>query len=165
MVVAAGSLSEVVTGARTLLANCTAFKTRTSSADATAAAKHIRLDKIFSARDLHHKRPFGLVKITQRGANAVSDGVSVGLSAGGNVLIVFEDNAKYGDNHDESYVDFLNFAGECIDQMEQLSGSGSYLPFYNVDMVLAPVRTPRAEQQDGFDYWVAAFVLEWGDLG
>lgn len=164
MVVAAGSLSEVVTLARTLLANCAAFKTRTGSADATAAAEHIRLDRIFDSHELHSQRPFALVKITQRGANAVSDGVSVGLEAGGNVLVAFEDNANYGDNHDDSYVDFLNFAGACIDQMEALSGVGAYLPFHNVDMVLAPIRTPRAEQQPDFDYWVCAFVLEWGDL-
>jgi hypothetical protein len=159
-----GSLVDALDAAINTLAASSTFQGRCGKSSASDAEDCIFLDVITDDQGLENQRPFALLKIATRGSNQVAEGVAVDLVAGGGVIVYLTDNARSDASHKLSYRDFLRFAGKVMDEMEEDSGFGDYLPFHDAEMILPPQRTPRSERQARrHDYWEVAFLLNFGD--
>lgn len=162
-VTAAGSLSLALAGVRTLLLASDAFVDRITDAwPGATPADSIYYDTVTAIEGLHERRPYALVKYAERGSHVIAEGVAVDLIVSGGILLLLEDNANYRDDHNDSYLDYCNWIGSVMDEIEILSGSDDYLPFRS-DLIFSPQRTERGKRQEDHDYWTAAFVLEYGD--
>lgn len=164
-VTASGSMALAIDAARTLVLASTAFTARVAAAPTQGtAAEHVYLDIAENYDRLQDLRPFLSLKYADRNSVVIAEGVAVDLIVNGDLVLVIEDNANYPEptDHNDSYLDFLNFAGGVIDDIEELSGSDAYLPFRS-EMLIAPRRTPRAEREEKNDYWATAFRLTYGD--
>jgi len=159
-----GSIALALDAAVATLADSSGFQSRVGASTAVEAKEHIAFDTISDNEDLTSKRPYAIVKVSSRGSNQVAEGVAIDLVAGGGILIYLTDNARKDADHNLSYRDFLVFCGNVIDDMEQDSGFGDYLPFHDAEMVMPPQRTPRDKRVPGqMDYWEAVFLLQYGD--
>lgn len=157
------SMAKSLESATDILAASSTFRGRCGASDATAAKRYIGWDTLADNEGLQERRPFAIVKVTARGSNQVSEGIAVDLVAGGGVLIYMCDDARYSDDHSESYIDFLEFIGGAMDNMELVSGVSDAFPFHSAELILPPQRTPRSERTPQNDYWEAAFLLQYGD--
>lgn len=157
------SMGKALESATDILAESSSFQSRCGAADADAAANYIGWDTLADNEGLHDRRPFAIVKVTARGSNQVSEGIAVDLVAGGGVLVYLCDNARANLDHSESYLDFLEFVGGVIDDMEADSGVSDAFPFHTAELILPPQRTPRSERTPDNDYWETAFLLQYGD--
>jgi len=116
------------------LAASTAFQDRIGVQLSTKAKDRIVLDQLQDNEGLHPRRPFGLLKVASRGANQVGEGIAIDLVAGGSIILYLTDNARYQGDHKQSYLDFLEFTGLVIDEIEGVSGFNDYLPFHDAEM-------------------------------
>jgi len=164
-VTATSPLALVVDQLRTSVSNSAEFQTRTGAANAAAALAFIYLDVVSNDAGMSAKRPFALIKVSQIGSNQISDGTAIDLSVGGDLVLILEDDATNQTVHDDSFLDFLNFSDEVMQDLRLASGVEGEFPFYEEQLVWAPSRTRRAERDSSNnDYWVSAYQLSWGDF-
>jgi hypothetical protein len=145
------------------LAASASFQDRLGVGSAAAAKDHIAWDTLVDNDGLQGQRPFAILKVSTRGGNEVGEGITIDLVAGGGIIVYLADNARETADHNDSYRNFLEFCGNVIDDMEELSGFGDYLPFHDAEMILPPQRTPRNQRTTDNDYWETAFLLQYGD--
>jgi hypothetical protein len=159
-----GSLSLAMQAAVNTLLASEAFADRIHDADPSAEiGDRVYYDSLFDTDNLSLKRPFALLKYAERGSNVIAEGLQVDLIVDGGILLLLEADAnREYSSHNDVYVDFCNWIGQVIDQMELLSGDGDYLAFRS-ELVFAPRRTKRAARSEEHDYLTAAFVLHYGD--
>ena len=156
-----GSLSDALSAAEsTLLASAT-FVNRILANTADQPEDHVHLDQLADNSGLDALRPYALLRIAGRGSNPIAEGIEISLTVGGGILLLLDDISR-GPTHRLSYLDFLDFCGNVIDDLEDLSGQSDYLPFKS-ELIFAPQRTLRANRTSDNDYWTAVFLLNWGD--
>lgn len=160
-----GSLSEPMVLLRNTLAACAAFQTRVSAADAEEAKASIFYGPLVNNAGLSENRPFACMVFAVAGANEVADGVQIELDAGGGILLRLEDNAQYPDSDEDSYIDFLNFVGQTLDQLKNLAGYDDNFPMSSYQVVLPPDRTERTKRTRDAenDYWVCVVQIHFGN--
>lgn len=163
-VTAAGSMALAIEAAENTLLASESFAARILAADpAAAVAERVYYDSIAEDTGMATMRPFALLKYAQRASNVISEGIQIDLMVGGGLLLLLEDNvSEEFKTHNDVYMDFVNWIGSTIDEMELLSGDDEYLPFRS-ELVFAPRRTKRAGRQTDRDFMTAAFLLTYGD--
>ena len=157
-----GSLTDALTVAKDTLLASESFDARIVQKAGVPAVTHVHLDQVADSDGLATARPYALLRFAGRGSNPIAEGVEISLIVGGGILLLLEDNARETSTHESSYLDFLTWCGEVIDEMEDLSGKDDKLPFKS-EMVFAPQRTPRNQRTGDNDYWTCVFLLSWGD--
>jgi len=158
----AASISLAIDAAQQLVLASSTFTDRVEAVHVgDAAGDHFHLDTLAANTGLQDERPYALLRYASRGSNVVAEGIEVDLAVGGRLLLLFEDLSQHDDPAD-SYLEFCNWIGGIIDDMEQISGQEQYLAFKS-EMIFGPIRTQRSKRSDTYDYWSALFLLTYGD--
>ena len=172
MVVATSHLARAVSSIRNLLAGSTTFQSRTDSADATEAMRHVHLYEhrhdvyIEPPPELDQSeldRPYAVIMLDdqQQYSAIYASCVGVSLLLDAAVLVILQQTARYAaaadSEHDpaDSYLDFLNFVGGVVEDLDGKLGdvtAGDEYGFRSVQMIMSPVRT-SPEHRQSEDYW------------
>lgn len=150
---AAGALSLPMENLRTLLANSAHFQSWVGVADAESAKAHIYIAAIDGA-DVVTSRPFAMITNVPGQANfdsnAVAGGGRMHFFDTGSLYLWFESAIATADqsSHQDAHFVFLNNAGEFVDDMKTLAGSGSYMAVTDFKVVNGPVRAAKEEQTE-----------------
>ena len=151
---------------KTLLANCAAFQTWTSTADATAAAARIALfAEAASGRTLPDSVIFWGAD-NDIGSNKIAGGAGNSYDRQGTADIFFTSDiattyADYEDTLDELMVAFLNDVGGIMDDMDELAGTDEYLNVTGWQKVSGPTRSGKEETEEPL-VQIVMRVMWWG---
>ena len=148
-----------------LLAASPTFQTRVGAANAAAAKANIytyeaaRRAASNGGEAIKGLRPFAIVDMSDSfNWQPISQGCSaIHLQVAGQITVVISDNARLtdiggDDGPNDSYLDFLNFAGGVMDDMSGRLNNGvqDTFGFQAVEMIEPPVRTDwEARPLDG----------------
>lgn len=157
---AAGSLSLVITAIRTAISNSSTFQTETGTASAAAALAYIHLYLESEADILNQKRPMAVLRYPVHGYHQYASGPS--MQAAGTVRVLLFANAKNPADEDQSYIDFLDFAGQVIDELVAAGSLDATFAELDMPMAQEPLRTPRDQRSDKNDFWMAAWDINYG---
>ncbi len=164
MITPRGSISLALAQLRTSLSESVEFQNYTGSQNAAEALERIRYYTVRDDADTWKQRPFALLKMTQRGSNSIGDGVVVELATGGSILLSLEDNAKHKESDDDSYIEFCNFAGSVMDDLEDNSGFNDHFATDQTDVLFGPERTPRNQREEQADFWQIVYVVNYNQV-
>lgn len=155
------SLADAIAAAKATLLAGASFSARVLAHGGTAVT-HVHLDRLADPDGLADHRPYALLRVASRGSNPIAEGIDLSLTVGGGILLLLEDTARETSTHEASYVNFITWIGDVIDELEDLSGRDDYLPFKS-ELIYAPQRVQRGHQTADNDYWTAVYLLNWGD--
>lgn len=160
----AGSMSLPIYGAAQLLAASETFQAAVGASNDSAAMGSIFLGEIHGDFEtLNDLRPFAVLVHDSHGAVQIGDGAQIHMGSTGGIMLVLTANADPTlTDPSDNYLDFINFIGQVLDEMQELFGSDDgttqFWPFSTVSIHTYPQRTPPS-QRPNEDFWVAAFIL------
>lgn len=158
-----GSLYQALTGAKSLISLSSAFQTRTGAANATAALASIYCDAVQElilqpGETLARKRPFALVCVDAHGYVQIGEGARHTLGGTGGIFVLLSDNARTPDDHQASFLDFVDWTSTVFDEISELPGRNQYWPFNHFELVEPHFRPPLTERASD-DYWLCGYLL------
>lgn len=170
------SMARAVSSVISLVAASATFQTRVGAANATEARAHIYGHEAYtpaadnSEEGVAGLRPFAVVDIADRfDWSPLQPSCFIRLDVSGDVVLVLEDNARETwinddsePSYSDSFVDFLNFAGGVIDDMNGKLNDASMdtFGFQSVRMLAPPTRSDADQRGAGTDdHWFAMFVF------
>lgn len=141
----------------TLIVATEAFRDRCGVVSKHDARQHVywdiaQADAYDAGEELRRMRPMAVIESAEfvYQQYGVDDGNN--LAAAGALAMIIIDNTRHPADHKQSKADFLDFAGNVIDQMAELSGVGDYAPLSAIDVIGKPLRSP-VEDRDADDWW------------
>jgi len=164
-VVPSGLFSLPLSHLATLLSNCAAFRTWTSTEDAAAALERIYYVEFPTASAT---RPFAVIDFDENwGGEAIAGGASNTFVHEGSLLLLFRADIAEANQakHENSTLAFTNSVGAVLSAMEALSGTSGYLNIVGIDRESGPARSSDTEETAGSDYYMEmAFTIRWSDM-
>ncbi len=167
------SAALAVAGAKDLIAKSTIFQNyieqihpETGASEANAKA-HIFADNLFDPSKEHAEdRPFVLTTLDIHEFESIAQCSIRRLAANGSILVGFIDNARKtdvggDDDHDDSYLEFLNWCYGTIDDLSNLGllGADTNYPFTGIETLQPPMRSDLAERVND-DFWTCWLLFQ-----
>lgn len=158
-----GSLYLALTGARTLISLSAAFQARVGAANAAAALSRIYVDSVQNLRlhpgeTLANKRPFALVCVDGHGYVQIGEGARHTLGGTGGIFVLLSDNPRFPDDHQASFLNFVDWTSTVFDEISELPGRNQYWPFKHIELVEPHFRPPITESPSD-DYWLCGYLM------
>jgi len=149
--------------ARQTLAASENFKGRfDASAGSAAVLKRIHVQYLADELDgVGWRRPFAVLALAELRLRQMGQSTRCHLIPAGSVVLLLSDNARYDGDHAASAADFLTWAGNVLEDLATLAGSGGNLFFAGAELVMPPNRTARKNRVEE-DFWEVAFSLHFG---
>lgn len=154
----------------TLLVATESFRERVGKTAMIAAREHVFFDtediESFDAADAtHDSRPLALISGEEFGYQRYGQDSTIHLSAAGVMSLLLIDNPRTPSNYKASKLEFLDFAGNVIDEMAALSGTDDFLPVEAIGVTGMPQRAPYKNRASD-DWWAMAATFQIGrDIG
>lgn len=155
-----GMISRPMALLQTLIANCAAFQTWTSTVDADEAAGRIYLVQEPEASVTY---PFACIYQGDDLASVADRGGSRNFfSDSGDLGIFFTAEVSADDTECEAEIAFSNAVGLILDDAKVLSGSGGYLDATEYRKIWGPGLVDQDESTDGVRRYEIGFQVAWG---
>lgn len=160
-----GSAALRLSSAEAAIAASAAFRARVGAASLIEAKKRIFFDQVAAAPEdlakgttLETQRPCAILAIDKHGYIQIGEGAQILLGGTGAVLCIFTDTTRLAADHKASYLDFLDWISQVMDEVAAESGRNENWPFNAIDMWLDPWR-PSIGDREADDFWLGGYVL------
>ena len=170
-------MAKAVVAARNLILSSTVFKERCKlDEDCPHPAEHLFLYETRKRNvNVAAQRPCCVIGLNNMDWSQILPGCArVNLISNGAVIVILTDHARKRDfeesnprfDAEDSYIDFLNFFGGVMDEMDGRLGDHAYdgnigFQFNSIELLDVPDRTPY-QDRTGDDFWAGVAAFHWG---
>lgn len=121
----------------------------------------IVFDDTVTEEQLRAMRPFVIVTEMDTLWQKIGVGNGPDMAFSGELVIWIEANAEYADNHNDSKIDFCNFAGGIVDDLAALTGQTGYEDAPQIRQLQATQRTDVKDRETD-DFWWVCYAVKVG---